>query len=172
MKKRIAIIIAFKNFRDEEFLIPYHKLKDIFDIDVYSSDIGIAIGKLGARFQIVNHYKNLNPENYDLILFVGGPGGYNYLGDATIKKIIISAYSSDKLLAAICMAPLLIAEQGLLKNKNATVFSGDKDKLTSYGASYTAKAVEISGNIITADGPASADAFADTIIQQLNNKSF
>lgn len=167
MTKNIAVIIAFQGFRDEELIVPYNKLKQLYYVDVYSSQIGTAIGKLGTNFQVNNNYEDLNVQKYDLILFVGGPGGYAYLGDPIIKNIIMTAFSKKKWLAAICMAPLLLAESGILKGKNATIFEGDKDKLISYGVKYTGKAVEISDNIITADGPASADKFADMIIQKL-----
>ncbi|OGI09075.1 MAG: hypothetical protein A2Y40_10740 [Candidatus Margulisbacteria bacterium GWF2_35_9] len=168
VKRKIAIIIAFNGFRDEEFLIPYEKLKDKYHVDVYSSEIGVATGKLGAVFNVEKNYRNLEAIKYDLIMFVGGPGGYSYLGDPIIKNIILTAYSNQKWLAAICMAPLILAENGLLKDRNSTVFMGDKDKLINYGAIYTGNNVEVSDNIITADGPLSSEKFADMIINKLH----
>jgi len=55
----------------------------------------------------------------------------------------------------------------LLKGVNATVFPSGAKELKDNGAVYTGKNVSVDGRIITADGPASAEAFANTIVKFL-----
>lgn len=167
--KRIAIVIAFEGFRDEELLVPYQLLTEHdFEITVYSSQIGLARGKLGARFQVDADLNTLDTGTIEALVFIGGPGGYGYIGHPKIDELAQSAYAQNKLVAAICMAPLLLGHAGLLEGRKSTVFAGDKERLIEYGAIYTGAAVEMDGQIITADGPTSAQAFAQAIEDYLN----
>jgi protease I len=166
--KKLAIIIAFHGFRDEEFFLPYNYLSSYFDLHVFSSEKGEAKGKLGGVFIVQNIIEELLPNQFDGLVMIGGPGGYKYLGDESLKNIIIQFDLDRKLLSAICMAPLILAEAGVLKGKNATVFSGEKEKIENYGVIYTDNDVEQDGNIITADGPNSSEKFAHKIKEYFN----
>ncbi len=166
--KKIAIVIAFVGFRDEEFFVPYKDLSNGFDVHVFSSQKGEAKGKLGGSFVVNNLIEDINPMDFDALLFVGGPGGYSYLGNLCLKEIINEFNSLNKLVSAICMAPLILAEAGILVGKKATVFIAEKDKMVSMGVVYTGKEVEIDGNIITADGAESSQKFSKKIREYLH----
>lgn len=165
----IAMIIAFNGFRDEEFFIPYEQFqKANYKVIVYSSQKGIAVGKLGGKFEVKHTLNEFNSDEISALVLVGGPGGYAYLGNKQLHKIILDTAKNGKLVAAICMAPQIVAQTGLLKGKKATIFVGDKDTLSHYGVKYTGKQVEEDGQFISADGPASAELFAKAIIKRLS----
>ena len=169
MNVSIAFVIAFQGFRDEELFVPLkHFLASGYSVDVYSTQKGKALGKLGGEYQVKHVLKELEIDNYEVLVIAGGPGGYGYIGDVVLLNIINKAYQSSKIIAAICMATQLVAETGILKGVRATIYSGDKDKLTQYGALYTAKSVEQDGLFITADGPSSSQAFAEAIVTQMS----
>ena len=166
--KTIAMIIAFNRFRDEELLVPLEVFsKAGAEVSVFSTEIGLATGKLGATFQVENTLEQLDPTSFDAIVIVGGPGGYDYRGNHKLQAIMNRTLNDGKLLAAICMAPLLLAEAGLLKNKKATVTPSEIEAIVSCGAIYNGADVEVDGNIITGNGPEAAEAFAEAIIQKL-----
>ncbi|MDD5456129.1 MAG: DJ-1/PfpI family protein [Candidatus Margulisbacteria bacterium] len=166
---KIAIIIAFQRFRDEEFFVPYELfIKEKYQVTVFSSQKGIATGKLGKNFNVEHTIDELNVSGYDAVMFVGGSGGYDYIGNETIKKIIIETVAQNKYLTAICMAPLLLAQSGVMKGKKSTVFYDEKDNIGKYEAIYIDKPVVTDGKIITGNGPAAAKAFAETIISRLH----
>ncbi|HZH74096.1 MAG TPA: DJ-1/PfpI family protein, partial [Mariniphaga sp.] len=71
-------------------------------------------------------------------------------------------------LGAICAAPLVFGNLGLLQNKKATCYPGFEDQLT--GADITGNAVEISDNIITGKGAGVAIQFALSIVEMLKGK--
>jgi len=174
MTKKIAIIIAFRNFCDEEYFIP----RDIFlkaglDVSTISSEKGIAIGGSGGEAEVDISFENFNFSEFDAIVFVGGPGAYKYIDDQSIWQIIRDAIKQGKILAAICIAPVILARAGVLEGRKATVWSSVMDKkpihiLEENGAEYQDKTVVQDGKIITANGPPSAQEFAETILEMFN----
>ena len=165
--KSIAIVIAFNGFRDEEFFIPYNDLSDGFNLQVFSSQIGEAKGKFGGKFLISNIIEEIIPEQFEALMLIGGPGGYSYLGNPFLKEIIIKFNCLNKLVSAICMAPMILAESGIMKGKKATVFLAEKDNFINKGVIYTGNDVEVDGNIITADGAESAEVFSKKVREYL-----
>ena len=170
-KMKIAMIIAKDGFRDEEYLQPKDVfIKSNFEVDTYSSSAGIAKGMLGATVKVDKTIDQLKVENYDAIVFVGGIGSSEYWDNTVAHKIAQEAVKQNKVLAAICIAPVTLAKAGVLKNKNATVFSSESSQLKKYGVNYTAKDVEVDGKIVTAAGPHAAKQFAETIKNLLLKK--
>jgi 4-methyl-5(b-hydroxyethyl)-thiazole monophosphate biosynthesis len=86
-----------------------------------------------------------------LILPGGGPGSQMLNGHAALKKQLVRQYEQNKIVAAICAAPLVLGGLGLLKGKNATCYPGIEPQLT--GAILTGKPAVTDGNIITGKGP-------------------
>jgi len=171
--KKIAIIIPFRSFRDEEYFIP----KSIFQqagirVSTVSNSKGIAIGDEGGEAKVDLLAEELKPEEYDAILFIGGPGALKYLDDAIMHRIAQETLAKGKILGAICVAPAILANAGVLKGINATVWSSSMDKsavkiLKGNGAKYIDKPVVVDGNVITANGPLAASKFAETVTNNL-----
>ncbi len=77
--EKVLMIIAHRNFRDEEFLEP----KKIFEknglkVVVASSRIDEAKGILGLRYKPDITLYDVNVEDYSIICFIGGPGSTEY----------------------------------------------------------------------------------------------
>ncbi|MDD5382097.1 MAG: DJ-1/PfpI family protein [Candidatus Margulisbacteria bacterium] len=165
---KILMIIAYKLFRDEEYSRP----KEIFEkagieVETASSTAGTATGKLGLKARVDLTLKDVKVGDYQAVVFVGGPGSFDYYDNPTCHAIARETLQAGKVLAAICAAPGILAKAGLLKGKKATMFE-DTGVLGENGAVYTGQGVEIDGKIITATGPETAKAFAETIIQNLS----
>lgn len=173
MQKKIAMIIAFRDFRDEEYFIPKQVLEAAgAEITTCSSSLGKAIGKLGGEAEVNILIKDLKPADYDAILFIGEPGAANYISNSACHRIAREAVENNKVLGAICVGPAILAKAGVLEGKKATVWSSVMDKSTvkileESGAIYQSDSVVIDGRIVTANGPAAAKEFAETIIRIL-----
>lgn len=168
---KVAMIIAKDGFRDEEYLQPKEVLtKSGIVVDTFSSSTGTAKGMLGAKVKVDKTIDELNVDDYDGIIFVGGVGSSEYWDNTKAHKIAQDAVSKNKVLAAICIAPVTLAKAGVLKGKKATVFSSEVVQLKSYGASYTGKDVEVDGKIVTGSGPHAAKKFGETIRDLLLKK--
>jgi protease I len=165
--KKALLIIAQKNFRDEEYLEPKAALEKAgIQITTASSSRGIAVGKLGLKITPDLILSQVNVADYDAILFIGGPGCAEYFENPTAHKIAQAAVSLDKILGAVCAAPEILARAGILRGKKATMYA-DTGVLAQFGATYTGKAVEIDGNLITATGPASSKPWGEIIAKTL-----
>lgn len=89
-------------------------------------------------------------EDTDMIFLPGGPGTSNYNENKELLRNIKEFYESGRPVAAICAAPKILGQLGLLKGKKATCFPGCEDDLT--GAEIIVAKVVTDGNIITARG--------------------
>ena len=163
--KKAAMIIAFDKFRDEEYKEPKDLLeKSGAQITTVSSKLGTAKGKHGLPANVELTLDKLKVKEFDAILFIGGPGCYSYYDDPTAHRIAQETLKEGKILGAICAAPGILANAGVLKGKKATMFADD-GTLAKGGATYTGQGVEIDGKIITATGPSTARAWGEAIIK-------
>ncbi|MDD5145863.1 MAG: DJ-1/PfpI family protein [Candidatus Pacebacteria bacterium] len=171
--KKITIILAFRDFRDEEYFIP----KEIFvasgiDVKTVSNKSGIAIGADGGEAKVDFLVSEINPADFDAIVFIGGPGCLQNLDNEDSYKLIKEAVLQNKILAALCISPLILANAGVLKGKKATVWNSAMDKsaikiLEQNGAIFQDASVVIDEKIITGNGPDASEVFAKKIIEGL-----
>ena len=105
----------------------------------------------------------------DGIVLPGGmPGTLNLGANKYVLQTIIDFNCKGKLVSAICAAPSVLGEAGLLKGKQATSYPGFENKLI--GADVVAKPVVVDGNIITSRGMGTAIPFALSIVEYLLDK--
>ncbi len=168
MKKKVVFIIGHTKFRDEELLEPKKILKENgVNITIASSSLKIAEGMLGIKIQPDILIKDIKVENYDAIIFIGGTGASEYWNNKTAHYIASETLEKNKILAAICIAPITIANAGLLIGKKATVYQSEINKIKDKKAIYTDSKVERDGNIITAQDPSSANEFGKAILSAI-----
>jgi protease I len=163
---KIVLIIAHSNFRDEEFTIP----KAIFEkngylVTVASSSLSESTGMLGLKVKPTILINKITVSKFDAVIFVGGTGSKEYFTNKRALKLAKDAFTQGKIIAAICLAPIILANAGLLTGKNATC--NDSKYIQTKGAHYTNKLVEQDGNIITGIGPEASEEFAKTILKLL-----
>ena len=93
------------------------------------------------------------------------PGGATHLIDKKeLCELLIEHNKQDKLIAAICAAPSVLGQLGILEGKKATCYPGFESYL---GESYIGSLVVESKNVITAKGPGLSADFAFRIIETL-----
>ncbi|MDP4276442.1 MAG: DJ-1/PfpI family protein [Bacteroidota bacterium] len=102
-----------------------------------------------------------------LILPGGMPGTNNLNVHEGLKKALKSHAEAGKPLAAICAAPLILGQLGLLEGKEATCYPGYESHL--HGAILSKKPVVQDGVIITANGPGAAFKFSLQIVQYFSD---
>lgn len=107
--------------------------------------------------------------SYDGIVLPGGmPGTTHLMEDETVNRVIKEFAQDGKLVAAICAAPSVLGNAGLLEGKSATCYPGVEGKLT--GANFVTNSVAKDGNIITSRGLGTAIDFAAEIVAYLLDK--
>jgi protease I len=166
--KKAVLIIASRDFRDEELFETKQELENA-DINtvIASTKTGIIKGMRRGQAEAEILVNDVIVEDYDAIIFVGGPGAKEYFDSAAAQDIAQQAKDKKKVLAAICIAPAILANAGVLNGVRATSFSTEQFKLKKAGAKYTGADVERDGLIITANGPRAATQFGKTIVEAL-----
>ncbi|MCL2323297.1 MAG: DJ-1/PfpI family protein [Oscillospiraceae bacterium] len=110
--------------------------------------------------------KDIHEKDYDVFILPGGmPGAKNLKENKDVIRIIKNAFKEKKLIAAICAAPIVLIEAGILKGKNVTSYPGFLDKNGDYN--FLEDTIVIDENIITSRGPATAPYFAFAILEKL-----
>lgn len=166
--KKAVMIIPSREFRDEELMETKNILeKNSIEVKVASTTLEPIEGMLGAKARPDILITDIKVKDFAAIIFVGGSGASQYYDDPLAHKLAQEAVALNKIVAAICIAPVTLARAGILKGRRATVSSYEAGDIKSEGANYTARAVEKDGNIITASGPTAAKAFAEAIVEAL-----
>jgi len=160
---KFLFIIAPQGYQDIEYETPKKILQDKGHEVTTASTVHEATGALGGQTKVDLLLQEAKVENFDAIVFIGGPGSQTYFTDKQAHKLAQDFYNAGKNVAAICAAPIILGKAGLLQGKKATCYAGGAEMLTETGAIYTGNPVEKDGLLITASGPPSAKLFGEAL---------
>lgn len=111
-------------------------------------------------------FENSDFNDADMLLLPGGMPGASTLDKHEGLKTLIRQFANDKKpLAAICAAPMVLGNMGLLTGKKATCYPGFEQYLE--GADCINQPVVKDENIITGMGPGAALAFSLKIVETM-----
>ena len=114
-------------------------------------------------------FENIDFSDAELLYLPGGmPGAANLNGHPELRSLIMKQYESGKPLAAICAAPMVYGNLGLLEGKHATCYPGFEETLT--GADTTGDLVVVDGQFFLGKGPAAVLELSYTIVEHLCGK--
>jgi protease I len=125
---------------------------------------------LGGTAEAELLVSDLRVDDFDAIVFVGGPGAREYVDSPVALDIVREAADKGKVLAAICIAPVVFANAGVLNGVRATSFPTERIRLQLAGAEFTGAPVERDGPIITASEPQVAALFGKAIVDTLTGR--
>jgi protease I len=166
--KRAVMVIPHNSFRDEELSIPEKILEDEgIDVEIASSSRDEAKGMQLTRVKPDMTLDDINMHDYDAIIFVGGQGATEYWDNPLALRLARDAAAFNKIVGAICIAPVTLANAGILKGVRATVSPSEAGRLQAAGAVYTGAPVEKDGNIITASGPEASNDFGTALLRAI-----
>lgn len=171
LSNTVALVIAPKDFRDEELFVPLEALQKAgFLTVVASTKTGQAVGMLGGTVTPEKTIDHLRSGELAGIIVVGGGGSPEYLWEnKPLHALLRNTAAVNKPVAAICLSPAVLAKAGLLKGKKATVYRDPAaiKALQTGGAEYVAEPCVVDGLIVTADGPTSSEAFVKAFLKLL-----
>ncbi len=105
----------------------------------------------------------------DFLLLPGGlPGSTNLLEHEGVREALMKQAADGKRIGAICAAPMVLGDLGLLRGKRATCYPGCEKYMD--GAEYTQDIFTVDGNIITGCGPAATLPYSYAILEMLTDK--
>ena len=107
-------------------------------------------------------------QSFDMIVLPGGlPGADHLNNDPRIHKLLKDMHQQGKYTAAICAAPKVLADAGLLANKSATSYPGVLEKMQVPNLQFIDAPVVKDGKVVTSRGPGTAMDFALELIETL-----
>jgi len=168
--KKVLMILAPKDFQDQEFSKP----KDLLEakgvkVTIASTTLKEAIGMYGSKVKPDILIKDAKAADYDAVVFIGGNGALALVDNPQALSLAIEAKKYNKVIGAICVAPMILAKAGVLEGKKSAVSSYGKSVLKKRGAVCTGKSVEIDGKIVTGSGPGAAEEFGEALIKTLSD---
>lgn len=102
----------------------------------------------------------------ELLMLPGGMPGATHLREHDgLCTLLKTASAAGSRLAAICAAPFILGELGLLEGREATCYPGFEERL--FGAKVSPKGVVTDGNITTATGMGVAPRFGLELVRLL-----
>ena len=166
--KKVLMLAAPKDFRDEELLEPKAALEAAgYEVVMGSVQKGPLTGAGGATAEATVTAAEVVPSDYAGVVFVGGPGMVKYLKDKSLVAAAKAFRDAGKVTSAICVAPAILANAGVLKGVEATAFSSELGTLKAGGAKVSSQPVVVCGRIVTANGPAAAKQFGQKVVEAL-----
>ncbi len=167
----MVYLFLAEGFEEIEALTPLDILRRA-DIEVVSVGVGgkAITGAHGIPVTADILADEVDFDKIDAVILPGGmPGTLNLKADKTVEKAVLTAYNNGKLVAAICAAPLILGNLGLLKNREAICFPGFENELI--GANISKHRIAVSDNVITAAGAGVASEFGFKIVDFLKGNT-
>lgn len=160
MKKRALCLLA-DGFEEIETVTPVDLLRRAgIEVVIAALQGNTASGRGGIRIEANAALADLDASAFDLLLIPGGPGVENLRRDGRAASLAKSFAAAGKPVAAICAAPLVLLDAGLLTGRRFTAYHSVRAEL---GGGLDERVV-VDGNLITSRGAGTAMDFALALI--------
>lgn len=170
-----VLIIATDGYEQSELTEPRRRLEDAgISTEIASLEEGEIRGwkdkDWGDSVSVDLTVKDVDASRYDGLLLPGGQMNPDILRmDKTTIGLVRDFVQSGKPVAAICHAPWLLVEAGVVKGKTVTAWPSVRTDLANAGGTVVDQEVATDGNLITSRNPDDIPAFSDAMIAALEN---
>lgn len=163
----VAILLG-TGFEESEVIVPTDLLR--------RAGVEVALVGLNGRQVTSSHnvtmtadlaLEELDRDQVDMLMLPGGLGGVEAISsDMRAQALIQYCYDHGRWLAAICAAPTILANLGMLDRRNAVCYPGMEDLM---GSAVVRKGspVVVDGHIVTGEAAGSAFAFGLKLVEIL-----
>ena len=170
--KKVAIL-ATHGFEQSELEVPRDKLKQAgATVHVVSPEGGEIKGwdmkDWGRPVKVDRRLDDVSVDDYDAIVLPGGQINPDLLriNDKALE-FIRAFFDQKKIVAAVCHAPWLLIETGIIKGRKATSYKSIKTDVINAGAKWEDSKVVVDEGLITSRNPDDLDAFSAKIIEEI-----
>lgn len=171
--KTIAII-ATNGFEQSELEVPLKTLRAAgAQVDVVSLEAGEIKGwdkkDWGNSVPVHKVICTVSADDYDAVVLPGGQINPDLLRvESAVLDLIKAFWSQKKVVAAICHAPWLLVETGILKGRRVTSYNSIKTDVINAGGRWEDSAVVSDQGLVTSRKPEDLNAFCDKIAEEIN----
>jgi protein deglycase len=163
MKKRVLCLIS-DGFEEIEAVTPIDLLRRA-GVEVVIASLGgtTVTGRCGIRLECDRALAEVNVDACDVLFLPGGPGVNELRVDGQAAALAQAFAAEGKMIAAICAAPLILNDAGLLEGKRFTAHFSTRGDLPG----SLSERVVIDGNLITSRGAGTALEFGFALVEYL-----
>lgn len=165
MSKSVLCLLA-PGFEEIETVTPVDLLRRAGAEVTLASVSGekLITGRCGITIQADTTLSEVADHEFDLLLIPGGPGVKVLRADGRPARLASAYLQTGRLVGAICAAPTVLADAGLLAGKRFTAHSSTHDELP--GALGKERLIE-DGELITSRGAGTALDFGLALVRRL-----
>ncbi len=165
MSKRVLCLL-FPGFEEIETVAPVDLLRRAGVEVIVASLTGekLVTGRCNVTVQADATLSDVEAQEFDLFLIPGGPGIKAVRADGRAVRLAQAYSKAGKPVAAICAAPTVLMDAGLLVGKRYTSHAGVLPELPE---SQVQERVVEDGNVITSRGAATAVEFGLALVRRL-----
>lgn len=114
-------------------------------------------------------FEDISTDHIDAIILPGGmPGTTNLSKHKDLSKLLLEQHANKRFIAAICAAPSILGDLGILEGRQAVCFPGFESRLK--GATVGEDKVVRDGHVITSKAAGTAVDFSLKLIKHLRSK--
>jgi protease I len=173
MKNAKILIMSTNGFEQSELEYPLEYLKQAGATVHVATPDGKPIkgwdnGDWGASVEADLKISDVKVDDYIALVLPGGQINPDILRvDKQAVQLVRDFVTGDKIVAAICHAPWLLIEAGVIKGRAATSYHSIRTDMENAGAKWEDSEIAIDNGIITSRSPEDLEAFVSKIIEEV-----
>ena len=170
--KNIAIV-ATNGFEQSELEVPLKTLREAgATVHVISLQAGEIKGwdkdDWGKAVPVDKTVDTVNADDYDAIVLPGGQINPDLLRlESSVLDLIKAFWTQKKVVAAVCHAPWLLVETGIVKGRKVTSYGSIKTDVINAGGLWEDSEVVADQGLVTSRKPADLPAFCAKIAEEI-----
>ncbi|MDB5626006.1 MAG: type 1 glutamine amidotransferase [Tardiphaga sp.] len=174
LKGKTIAILATNGFEQSELEVPRDRLKAAgATIHIVSPDGGEIKGwdkkDWGRAVKVDKTLDQVSADDYDAIVLPGGQINPDLLRvNRAAIDLIKTIFDQKKVVAAICHAPWLLIEAGIIKDRKVTSYNSIKTDVINAGGRWEDSQVVVDKGLVTSRNPGDLEAFSAKIIEEVN----
>lgn len=171
--KKVAIL-ATDGFEESELLKPKAALEeagaDVHVISLKSGEIkGWAMKDWGKSVKVDKEVSSVNAQDYDALMLPGGVINSDKLrAEESAVKFVSEFISAGKPIAAICHAPWILLETGMMESRTLTSWPSLRTDIENAGALWVDREVVTDNGLVTSRKPDDIPAFNKEMIEEFS----
>lgn len=175
--KTVAILIAPRGTEEPEFAKPKAAIEqaggrvivvslELGEAETFNNDLDP-----GRKFAVDKAIDGVSANDFDALVIPGGCVGADKLrGSEEVVALVKTFVEAKKPVAAICHAPWILVEAGVVERRTLTSFPTLATDIRNAGGTWVDEEVSIDRNLITSRDPDDLPAFCDALIASVAGK--